>query len=329
MSVSSYHLISVLVNTMIAFFSAAFLVECSLYLFRIKAPRNRANIRLFPFVILLCDRIFSDFSFVNWLNPLSCNSCVQRLFPQLQRVLTESESKLVQFLALDNTLALGKLVAFGMFMATTLLVFRRLGQFYLNKRWLDCLANEGTRYQAGMINPKLASTIEQSQVQIIVSEKIQVPMATYAGVIILPKSVVEEVSREELEAILAHEWEHICWHDPKMRCFSLFVSTLFWWVPTKWWRNKVMEDQEMACDLAVEKYDLPRESLASSLLKVMNQSRLSYGDDMCFLATHRSLLLRRFHALLGTPPLAGDLRVIGFVGIGVELILFLTCLYFF
>jgi beta-lactamase regulating signal transducer with metallopeptidase domain len=244
-------------------------------------------------------------------------------------MMSESEDLLVQFFALENPLALGKWTALGMFAITSVLMFRRLGQFYLNRKALKRLSQEGSAYQETIGNNKLAAVIKESRVQVVVSDKIQTPMATYERVILLPKIVVEGVSREELEAILAHEWEHICWQDPLTRCFSLMVSTLFWWVPTRWWRSKVMEDQEMACDLAVEKYGLSRESLASSLLKVMNQARSPRGDEMCFLTTHRSLLLRRFHALLGTEPLSSDLKMVGFVGIGIEVILFLTCLYLF
>lgn len=67
---NAFRLIAILMNSILVFFTVAFILEGFLALFRITNQRLSATLRLIPFIFLILDRIFIDFNFVNWMNPL-------------------------------------------------------------------------------------------------------------------------------------------------------------------------------------------------------------------------------------------------------------------
>lgn len=70
-------------------------------------------------------------------------------------------------------------------------------------------------------------------------------------VVILPKHW-REWPRPQLDAILAHEREHACRHDPLVQWLALLNRAVFWFHPAAWWLERNLSAlAEQACDDAV------------------------------------------------------------------------------
>jgi len=71
-------------------------------------------------------------------------------------------------------------------------------------------------------------------------------------VVLLPAALLGRLSQREIDAVLAHEHEHIARHDNLKHNIHRLVETLFWFHPAVWWIGRQMlEERERACDEAV------------------------------------------------------------------------------
>jgi beta-lactamase regulating signal transducer with metallopeptidase domain len=71
-------------------------------------------------------------------------------------------------------------------------------------------------------------------------------------VVLLPSALLGRLSQAEVDAVLAHEHEHIARHDNLKDALHRLVETLFWFHPAVWWIGRQMvEERERACDEAV------------------------------------------------------------------------------
>ena len=78
--------------------------------------------------------------------------------------------------------------------------------------------------------------------------------------IILPVSA-GQWSQAQMDAVLTHEREHACRHDPLFQWLALFNRAVFWFHPVAWWLERRLSAlAEEACDAAVlERGHDPRE----------------------------------------------------------------------
>jgi beta-lactamase regulating signal transducer with metallopeptidase domain len=71
-------------------------------------------------------------------------------------------------------------------------------------------------------------------------------------VVLLPAALLERLSPREIDAVLAHEREHIERNDNLKDSIHRLVETLFWFHPAVWWiGRRMIEERERACDEAV------------------------------------------------------------------------------
>lgn len=297
-------LISILISTTLAFFTVAFVIELLIVSFRIKQHRIRSNLRLLPFLSLIVDFIFQKLNIGNWLNPLSCDSCIQKFllqlyFPELKVYLSTNEISLVRYLASQNLqeFSLAIFVLFGSI--TAFFIIKRIYQTLFLNRLLSSITQNGVTCIRPIENIPLASLLNLKNIKILISDEIQIPMATNSKTIFIPKKIVENFPQDEFETIVAHELEHIRWKDPLIRQFLHFTSSLFWWVPAYSWTKKIEQDQEMACDGSVLTYGLHFESLASALVKVIKQTQNNDHEVLCYLTHKKNPSLARLQIMLG------------------------------
>ena len=141
--------------------------------------------------------------------------------------------------------------------------------------------------------------------------------------ILLPLSALTGLSREGLEAVLAHELAHIRRHDFLVNLIQSMIETLLFYHPAVWWISSwVRIERENCCDdLAIEVCGNP----------------LCYAHALTDLETWRStprrlvvaadggVLLARIRRLLGVPspdaypsswPLAGALVLVSLCALG-------------
>jgi len=88
-------------------------------------------------------------------------------------------------------------------------------------------------------------------------------------VLLWPAGLSDRLDDAQIEAILAHEVEHVCRHDNFSAMIHVLVEALFWFHPlVRWMSAKMNEERERACDEKVIEQDARPEVYAESILKV-------------------------------------------------------------
>ncbi|MDP1608945.1 MAG: M56 family metallopeptidase [Chlamydiales bacterium] len=332
MNGNPFWLISFLISTSLAFFFGAFLVEIAITLFRIKKHRARSILRLFPMFSLAVDFFLSKLSTGNLLNPLHCESCIQKLFlhfaPELKNYLTHHQIAWSRHLAsqMPDSLLTTFFVVFSTFSAV--LFTRKIFQILSFHRILHALIKQGDVCQRRIENKSLYSALQKQKVKIFVSDKIHSPMAAYLRTIIIPKNLTKQLSQDEFEAVVSHELEHLRWKDPILKLFCEIQSTLYWWVPTKWWLKRVDQDQEMSADASIRRYHLDHTALASVLVKIAGSRAHNKPAAFCTFAAKANSLLVRLQMTLDplATPLQKNLLSRAFFALAAGSLILLSCL---
>src|SRR5690606_36856761 len=71
-------------------------------------------------------------------------------------------------------------------------------------------------------------------------------------VLVLPRSLMQQLDGHEQTIVLAHELAHIRRGDHLVRVLEAAVITLFWWHPVVWWaRRELQRYEEQCCDADV------------------------------------------------------------------------------
>ena len=71
-------------------------------------------------------------------------------------------------------------------------------------------------------------------------------------VLVLPRGIAEQLSAEQLDAIMAHELSHMRRRDNLTAALHMLVEAVFWFHPMAWWLEaRLVEERERACDEAV------------------------------------------------------------------------------
>lgn len=68
--------------------------------------------------------------------------------------------------------------------------------------------------------------------------------------VLIPERLIERLSTQEIDTLLAHEFAHIARRDHWMRWFELIVLTAYWWAfpVVSWIRSQFQEAEELCCD---------------------------------------------------------------------------------
>ena len=86
--------------------------------------------------------------------------------------------------------------------------------------------------------------------------------------LIWPAGISQHLQDAHVEAILAHEAQHVRRRDNLAAAMHMVVEALFWFHPLVWWLGtRLVEERERACDEAVLRLGNPPEIYAESILK--------------------------------------------------------------
>ncbi len=125
------------------------------------------------------------------------------------------------------------------------------------------------------------------------------------SVVYLPVSAVASLSPDQLDAVLAHELEHIRRADFAWNLIQNVLETLFFYHPAVWWLGKTLREQrELACDDAAVRSCEDPLTYATALLSLEEQRRATPKLAMA-LNGHESgpTLLSRIGRILGENPM--------------------------
>src|SRR5262249_29821706 len=68
-------------------------------------------------------------------------------------------------------------------------------------------------------------------------------------VLLLPQGIEQQLSKEQLHSVLAHEICHIRRRDNLLSSIHLTVAAIFWFYPAVWWLGaRLLDERERACD---------------------------------------------------------------------------------
>ncbi len=109
----------------------------------------------------------------------------------------------------------------------------------------------------------------KQKVELVESALVKVPVTLgyFKPVILFPLGLLNGMSYEQVEAIIAHELAHIKRADYLINIIQSFVEVIFFYHPVVWWISSIIkEERENVCDdLALELSDHPSE-LAKALV---------------------------------------------------------------
>lgn len=297
-----FFILSVLISSLLAFFTTAFVIEGFIKIFRIRYYRVRSMLRLIPFFTLIVDLLLNQYSIAHFINPLNCASCLQKLFlevffPQLKAYLIGNQVPLINYLGFNhqNDFYSAVFIAFGTL--SIILVLNKLIQAFFSMRSFYAIAKRSSIYKYSIKNEKLSLMLQKTKAIIYFTREIKVPVAVYPRIIIIPEKTIENLSKQEFEAVIAHELEHLKYQDSLVRLGSYLVAAFFWWVPMSSWIKKMEQEQEFACDQNVLKYGIQRDSIACALVKAARQSNLN--QMVCSFTSAENLTLVRIQEALG------------------------------
>ncbi len=151
------------------------------------------------------------------------------------------------------------------------LAMRRLVRFEQLIRTETLNAPEEVMEEANRIAQRLGV---HSQFEVRTTNAQVAPLVWWVGGtirVILPNSILQNLSPSDWRWILAHELAHVQRRDHLVRWLEGLTCLIFWWHPLTWWaRSKLRDLEEVCCDaLVLSALDVEPRTYAKSLLKAI------------------------------------------------------------
>ena len=97
-------------------------------------------------------------------------------------------------------------------------------------------------------------------------------------IILLPVGMINALSSEEVEAILAHEIAHITRNDYLLNLIQSFIEVLMYFNPIVWWFSAwIKEEREFCCDDLAVKITGSSILYAKALVTLQEKQKIKYG----------------------------------------------------
>ena len=91
----------------------------------------------------------------------------------------------------------------------------------------------------------------------------------FRPVLLLPEDIKERLTRQQLRAILIHEFSHVRRRDNLTAALHTLVEAAFWFHPMVWWIGaRLVDERERACDEEVLRRGSEAETYAEGILNV-------------------------------------------------------------
>lgn len=141
----------------------------------------------------------------------------------------------------------------------------------------------------------------RQSVQVVESSRVETPLLIgwLRPVVLMPAAVLNGLSAQQLEAILAHELAHVRRHDCLVNLIQVAVETLLFYHPAVWWiSRRVRLEREQCCDDVAVGVCGDRCGYVESLA-ALEEVRLTGSVAMATRGSGGSQLIARVQRLLG------------------------------
>jgi beta-lactamase regulating signal transducer with metallopeptidase domain len=94
-------------------------------------------------------------------------------------------------------------------------------------------------------------------------------------VIAVAPSLLQQLTDDELDRVVVHEWAHVQRHDDFARLVQLLIRAIVGWHPAVWWLDRQLDiEREMACDETAVEVTGSAKAYAACLVKLASLSTL-------------------------------------------------------
>ncbi|MBW8684833.1 M56 family metallopeptidase [Chitinophaga rhizophila] len=138
------------------------------------------------------------------------------------------------------------------------------------------------------------------RVKLLISQYIQVPVmiGCIRPVILLPVAMFNNLTAEQLEAILLHELAHIKRNDYLLNIFQSIVETILFFNPFVWWISKnIRLEREHCCDDIVLRHQVQPLHYAKALV-ALEEYRLTVNALAMAAADNKQHLFHRIKRIM-------------------------------
>jgi beta-lactamase regulating signal transducer with metallopeptidase domain len=145
------------------------------------------------------------------------------------------------------------------------------------------------------LNPEMAKVVadftSSRSVTLAISEHVSVPSVVgfFKSIIVIPGWVLRELSSDELNTILLHEFAHVRRWDAWTNLVQKIVRAVFPFHPPVWWIDRQLSlEREMACDDHVLAETGNPRGYATCLIALLEKSVARRGWAMAHAVVHRA-----------------------------------------
>lgn len=132
----------------------------------------------------------------------------------------------------------------------------------------------------------------------------------FKPIVLLPLALVNQLTINQVEGIIAHELAHLRRYDFILNVVQLFIESIFYYHPAIWWLGQQIRSlrEDCADDLALE-HTNDSMTYARTLLRVAEQGKVSRQSlVMGLLGQNKKHLLTRIQRILQQPIKQPDMR---------------------
>lgn len=299
---------NVIINSLFSFFTTLFFVELFVTLLRVKHPRVKALCRSLPFFKICLD--FTLYHFANWalchgLNPIEASGTRQfslyiHPFTGIQFSMQEGQTfSLADVFSLLIGPFWTRFVVLCMGAGTCIALILKLIQILQEKRNVNATIHSAVPLSL-QLSSSLKNRLDKKQIVCLAISGFHSPCIV-GKKILFPAELIDKLSSEEIEAVIAHEIAHERWKDCALRLTCSLIAAFFWWIPTRKWQKRLEEMQERAADLMIYPFKISRFALGEALLKTAHYTRESSSQLAFFFVSGRPSFQSRIEHILQEP----------------------------
>lgn len=172
--------------------------------------------------------------------------------------------------------------------------------FYLKKR-MNFPADE---YWIDMLSSLSQKAGFSKSIDLVESALVRTPMVVghLKPMILFPMGIINRLSPEEVEAILAHELAHVLRKDYIFNILQSIVEALFYFHPAVWWlSSQIRNERESACDDIAIHLIQSKMNYAKALVAIQEMAYFPLTPALAFAGQRKSQFMIRMQRILNQP----------------------------